>query len=78
MPLVLSDYSSAALDMQIYVHTVCVLHRLVEDDKNQAKRVVLCMAVVRCLAVLRGFGTSQNSGGKGHGRFQRILRQTRR
>lgn len=35
VPLVLSDYSSAALDMQIYVHTVCVLHRLVEDDKNQ-------------------------------------------
>lgn len=45
--LVLSDQSRAGLDMQIYVHTVCVLHRLMVADKKEAKCVVLCMAVVR-------------------------------
>lgn len=44
MPLVLSDQSRAGLDMQIYVHTVCVLHRLMVEDKKEVKCVVLCMA----------------------------------
>lgn len=42
--LVLSDENRAGLDMQIYVHTVCVLHRLMVDDKKEVKCVVLCMA----------------------------------
>lgn len=64
VPLVLSDQSRASLDMQIYVHTVCVLHRLMVADKKEAKCVVLCMAVVRWVAVLRGFSTNQNSNQK--------------
>lgn len=48
--------------MQIYVHTVCVLHRLVLDDKKEVKCVVLCMGGgAGELSVLRRFSPNQSS-----------------